>query len=121
MGEDASCAFNESISLELEGALDVAALEGALTDLVARHEALRSSFTADGTLLLVAEPSPVPLALVDLSGSSEAEQRDALDRHLAHEVETPFALEQGPLLRAALLRFSPTRASVHLHRPPHRL
>ncbi len=109
MGEDASCAFNESISLDLEGALDLAALEGALSDLVARHEVLRSSFSADGTQLLVAEPSPVPLALVDLSGKSEAEQRDALDRHLAREVETPFALEQGPLLRAALLRFSPTR------------
>ena len=41
MGEDASCTFNESVSIALDGALDPAALETALNAVIARHDALR--------------------------------------------------------------------------------
>jgi len=40
LGEDASCAFNESLTLALEGPLDADALVPALAELVARHDAL---------------------------------------------------------------------------------
>ena len=96
MGDDASCAFNESISLELDGALDVAALEGALADLVSRHEALRSSFSEDGTLLLVSDSPPVALKHVDFSGMPVAAQEEALAAYLALEVETPFRPRPRP-------------------------
>ena len=41
MGDDASCAFNESVSIALDGELDPAALEAALNAVIARHDALR--------------------------------------------------------------------------------
>ena len=37
MGVDASCAYNESVSLELSGDLDRKAIEQAMLQLIARH------------------------------------------------------------------------------------
>lgn len=47
-GDEASRAFNESLSLRLEGPLNQAAFHQAWMELVKRHEALRISFTANG-------------------------------------------------------------------------
>src|SRR5579864_4948677 len=66
MGRDASCAFNESNTLRLAGRLDVDALRLAFTDLVERHSALRSTFSGDGAMLLIASSLPVELPLRDL-------------------------------------------------------
>src|SRR5690242_17170281 len=68
LGIEASLAFNESTSLRLAGDLDVEALRAAVSDLVARHEALRASFSSDGLRLLIAAPGPVELSLLDASG-----------------------------------------------------
>ena len=48
MGVDASCAYNESVSLELSGDLDRSALDAAMQQLVRRHESLRSTLSASG-------------------------------------------------------------------------
>ena len=49
MGPEASCAYNESVSLELRGALDRNALLSSLAQLSERHEAMRSVLSASGT------------------------------------------------------------------------
>ncbi|GAA1292609.1 non-ribosomal peptide synthetase [Saccharothrix xinjiangensis] len=81
------------LAVRLRGGLDVPRLERALTDLVARHDQLRTSFPAvDG--LPVAEvhpPEPVALPVLDAAP-------DALP-----EVE-PFDLTTGPLFRPVLVR-----------------
>ncbi len=51
----ASLAYNESVAIRLDGALDVEHLRAALQRLVERHEALRSTVTPDGAELCVAE------------------------------------------------------------------
>src|SRR5207244_12004590 len=51
MGEGASCAFNQSISLRLTGALDAAALRAGIDGVVQRHDALRGTFSPDGATL----------------------------------------------------------------------
>src|SRR5690606_28295977 len=48
LGPEASLAYNESVSLHLRGELDVGALRHAVRELPARHDALRSTFGADG-------------------------------------------------------------------------
>ncbi len=58
MGDEASCAFNESVSLTLRGALDAAALREALALLFARHDALRARFTATGESMHIARAGP---------------------------------------------------------------
>lgn len=103
LGPDASCAFNECQSLVLRGPLDVDALQNALVTLGERHEALRTTFSPDGELLCIADSGSFRPRQLDLEGPAEATRGE----RLAAEVTTPFDLERGPLVRAALLRFSP--------------
>src|SRR6187549_3267180 len=53
LGRDASLAYNESVTLHIEGALNVPALQSALRDLANRHEALRALISDDGLSLFI--------------------------------------------------------------------
>ena len=107
LGADASLAYNESVSLHLRGRLDAEALHDALRDLVSRHDALRASFGPDGETLCVQARLELPLPRIDLGSLDDAARDAALTGRLRAAVETPFELEQGPLLRAELLRLGP--------------
>ena len=107
LSADASMAYNESVSLRLQGhpenPLDTKALRCALGKLVARHDALRATFGADGQEMFIAETLALDMPEYDISALAD-EQRDiALQRHIRADVDTPFNLEQGPLLRAQLV------------------
>jgi amino acid adenylation domain-containing protein len=106
LGEDASLAFNESVSLRLRGTLDAAAMESALAELARRHDALRASFGPDGETLCVLEDAGFALAHRDFSGPDAAAREAAVAERLRLAVETPFALDAGSLFRAELLRLS---------------
>ncbi|MYW10304.1 hypothetical protein GT034_18410, partial [Streptomyces sp. SID2563] len=69
----------------------------------ARHETLRSRYPAtdDGRPLLVIDP-PGPAALTEAVAESPAEAERLVDEASA----VPFDLEQGPLLRALLIRLA---------------
>lgn len=67
MGNDANCAYNESQTLRLKGTLDVEALQLALQELVQRHEALRTTFSPDGTTLCITASVKSEIPIVDLS------------------------------------------------------
>ncbi|MCB9183925.1 MAG: amino acid adenylation domain-containing protein [Flavobacteriales bacterium] len=104
MGVDASCAYNESVSLELKGPLDRAALEKAMRDLIARHESLRATLNASGTRMLITDETAFELPFTDLAQTSDTEaQLDAIARK---DMTTPFDLRNGPLFRAQLIRVS---------------
>jgi amino acid adenylation domain-containing protein len=106
MGTEASLAFNESGVLRLRGALDGAALTRGVRGLVARHEALRTTFSTDGLTLCVAAEGDAEVPVVDLAHLPE-EAREALFAELlAAEVEDPFDLEKGPLFRFKLARLA---------------
>ncbi|WP_410606755.1 non-ribosomal peptide synthase/polyketide synthase [Amycolatopsis sp. lyj-109] len=91
-----------SSAVRLRGELDVDALATAFTQLVARHEPLRTTFgSADGHgVQVVHPPSPVPLPVVDARAEELAEILRADSEH-------PFDLSEGPLLRAKLIRLAP--------------
>ncbi len=111
MGVDASCAYNESVSLELSGDLDRKAIEQAMLQLIARHESLRSTLSVSGTRMIVADSMAFELPFVDLSTASD---KDAQLQAIAKkDMTTPFDLRNGPLFRAMLIRVD---ASVHLLR-----
>ncbi|MEU6173220.1 non-ribosomal peptide synthase/polyketide synthase [Streptantibioticus parmotrematis] len=90
--------------LRLRGRLDEDALRTALDALVARHEALRTTFAEqDGhARQVVRPPHPVELAHDDLTGQPPA----ALDALVERVAATPFDLAAGPLLRARLVRLA---------------
>ena len=64
MGNDASLAFNESISLTFTGPLNAAHLERALHKLTERHESLRATFSPGGKLFCVAKQVELKLDVV---------------------------------------------------------
>ncbi|MET0395502.1 MAG: amino acid adenylation domain-containing protein, partial [Longimicrobiaceae bacterium] len=104
--EPGSAAYNIPAVLRLSGRLDAAALERALTQVVRRHEALRTTLEErDGRPVQVVHPAaPAALPVTELSALPQAERADILRRLAAEEAARPFDLAAGPLLRAALFR-----------------
>lgn len=101
-----STAWNVHMAWRMRGELDEAALHRAVSEVVRRHESLRTRFPAEGGTArqLVDPPSPVPLPRVDLR-NVPASDAEAEARRLAEdEVRRPFDLAAGPLLRASLFR-----------------
>ncbi|WP_051829830.1 non-ribosomal peptide synthetase [Streptomyces novaecaesareae] len=92
--------------LRLTGGLDTGALERALTELVARHEVLRTRFEAeDGVPVQVIEqPAALALPVTDLSALPADRAEAEVSALVAAETARPFDLGVAPLLRARLLR-----------------
>jgi len=100
--------YNVASAVRLTGALDVAALERSLNEIVRRHEVLRTTFpTVDGKPAQVIVPElAIPLPVADLSDRPHAHS-DAYALGLAtEEARRPFNLDQGPLIRVKLLNLS---------------
>ncbi|MDQ3401962.1 MAG: amino acid adenylation domain-containing protein, partial [Actinomycetota bacterium] len=97
--EPDSTEYVTPLALRLRGAIDVAALSTAVTALVARHEALRTTFLGvDGRgTQQVHPPAPVSLPVIDIDEA-------VLLAALKAEAGRSFALDVGPLLRVALFR-----------------
>jgi amino acid adenylation domain-containing protein len=112
VGADASLAYNESITLILRGTVDMTALRAAFADVVMRHEALRTTLSADGLTLCISLDASPPPEEEDLSQLDDAGRSAALQRLLAHELSTPFDLERGPLYRVHFLRVHAQEARV---------
>src|SRR5438045_1292501 len=107
--EPDSALYNMPAAVRLSGALAVAALERSLSELVRRHEALRTRFVARGgePLQVVGEAERVELPVTDLSVIRDEEEREAeAARRCTEEARRPFDLARGPLLRASLLRLA---------------
>ena len=96
-------------AVRIEGPLDARALERALSEVVGRHEALRTSFqeAPDGPVAMFAPAMQVRLAVEELPAIGGEERHRQAAACAAAEARTPFDLERGPLLRARLLRFAP--------------
>ncbi|HSK80439.1 MAG TPA: amino acid adenylation domain-containing protein, partial [Thermoanaerobaculia bacterium] len=106
--EPGNTAYNIADALKLRGRLDVPVLARVLTEIVRRHEALRTTFDlAEGRpVQRVEAPAPVAGPVVDLAGLP-GEAREAEARRLAaEEARTPFDVPRGPHLRARLLRLA---------------
>lgn len=106
MGADASCAFNESVILDLSGPLNEDALSRAVSAVVQRHDALRTAILPDGEKQQTLPSVTVTVSLSDLSALDGAE-RDAREAEvLSAEAGEPFDLSAAPLIRFRLIRRS---------------
>src|ERR1700726_4809641 len=94
-------------ALRVTGAVDLAVLQGALDDVVARHELLRTLVIrdADPPYQIVRPPCPVPLEVRDLPPDTGT-SRDMIAQELFVEAEAgTINAREVPLLRAQLYRF----------------
>ncbi len=103
--------YNMSWASWLEGPLHLSSLEYALSGLLQRHEALRTTFVLEaGEPVQRIHPQlELPLPLVDLRELPEAEAEAQALLVASEEARRPFDLARGPLIRALLLRTGETK------------
>ncbi len=103
--EPGSPFYNLPLVISIKGELNVAALQRTLNEIVSRHEALRTTFSAgpDGPTQVIAKTLIIEVPVVDLS-SVPVSERNPMVTTLAREgARRTFDLSAGPLLRASLL------------------
>ncbi|MEZ7785060.1 condensation domain-containing protein, partial [Cupriavidus gilardii] len=103
-----SATYNIPRAVRLRGNLDRSALQRTFDALVERHESLRTTFHQEGELAVqrIHPPSSLPIAVGDLRDADPAQRDVAVQSMVDAEAQTPFDLEQGPLLRVRLLRLA---------------
>jgi hypothetical protein len=107
---DEPAAYHITERLRLDGALDANALRLSCDALIARHEALRTTFAegADGVHQSVHAPMRCPWHVVDLSGAPATEREARASAIAAADEALPFDLTHGPLMRVHLIRLDAT-------------
>jgi amino acid adenylation domain-containing protein len=98
--------YNVPVGVRLRGQLDVSALERTLSEIVRRHEVLRTSFEViqGEANQVIGEAQEMRLEVEDLSGSGEAEAEMEAERIGREEAGRGFELSGGRLMRVRLLR-----------------
>jgi len=106
--EPESPMYNTPVVLRMQGELDAEALELALSDLVTRHEPLRTTFSApSGVPLQTVNPAVrAGLEVIDLSHEREDVREARLDDVLRTEARAAFDLSRDVMLRARLIRMT---------------
>src|SRR5215813_3682604 len=97
--------YNCAAAMRLQFAIIPDVLERSLNEIVARHEALRTTFhSVDGKAVQVIAPIlRLPLPIVDLRALPPLEREHEATRLATEEARRPFDLTAGPLVRTALL------------------
>jgi amino acid adenylation domain-containing protein/non-ribosomal peptide synthase protein (TIGR01720 family) len=100
-----SPSYNQPKAIRLIGTLDVHALQKALDHIVARHEALRTTFVSvDGiSLQVIAKSRAVELPVIDLRQWPGTIPEAEVHRVLVETSRRPFDLSRDLMLRALLL------------------
>jgi amino acid adenylation domain-containing protein len=106
--EPSSPSYNVHKAIEIEGPLNLGALEAAFQEILKRHQVFRSICTVvEGKpyQLLDAEIS-WKMHLLDLGSFAKEEQQEEVLKLAGEEARKPFQLDRGPLLRVNLLRLN---------------
>jgi amino acid adenylation domain-containing protein len=102
--------------LAIEGNVEASAIADALRQAVARHESLRTTFARQAGLTfplqVVNELLEPRIETLDLSASAAQERAERLEGLRRSELEAPFDLEQGPLVRATIVTAGEHQSSL---------
>ena len=103
-----SPAYSLCNAIRVQGPFDITLLRRALSEIVRRHEALRTTFQLiDAVPLQVINlPQPLDLPAIDLSGLPDEQREAEVRNRAAQEARRPFDLSEGPLLRVSLLKLN---------------
>lgn len=98
--------YNIPGALRLTGALSMPALSAAFDTILRRHGVLRANFVAPAgkPVQVIAPPSSLPIAVVDLTGCDPASQREQCRNLYDAEIRRGFDLASDLLVRVTLIR-----------------
>jgi len=101
--------YNLAAAVRLSGSLNVNALEQTFTEIIRRHEILRTTFNEiDGQAAqIISPPQPVKLFIDDLSELPETQRDRVLKRRLNESANQRFDLTTGPLFKPELIALGP--------------
>jgi len=102
----ATAEYNIPLAVRLDGKFDVHAFEQTLSEVIRRHEVLRTSFPRSGDLPVqaIAQAEPANVPIVNLCELPESAREGEALRLAVEEAALPFDLARGPLLRCRILR-----------------
>jgi aspartate racemase len=108
--------YNEPVTIHREGPLDVRALGRALSEIVRRHEAWRTTFNPgdDEPVQTIRPAMQVLVPVVDLRHLPAAEKEAEAQRLAVEDAIRPFDLSEAPLFRVLLVHFSDTEHRLFL-------
>ncbi|WP_292804315.1 non-ribosomal peptide synthetase [Nostoc sp. NMS7] len=103
-----SRSYNFLDAQRLHGSLNIIALEQSFSELIRRHEILRTTFpTVDGQpVQVIAPPTTFTLPIHNLQGLSVQEQTDRIQQIAKFFASKPFNLAVDPLVQFTLLQLS---------------
>lgn len=106
--EESNVSYNMPAHLILEG-YDIPLLKKAINAVIERHETLRTVFkAADNSEVRqwIRTSSEIDFKIQEQDFRSEENIENAAATYMAHDALQPFRLDEGPLLRIALLQVS---------------
>jgi malonyl CoA-acyl carrier protein transacylase/NRPS condensation-like uncharacterized protein/acyl carrier protein len=100
--------YHIAVAYRIKGELDLVALKRALNEIVRRHEILRTTFPMiDGQpVQSVAPKLIIKLVRESLETLPDGQREIEIQHQAIKEMQRPFHLAEGPLLRVKLLRLS---------------
>lgn len=101
--------YNVPQALRLSGPLQLPCLERAFTEIIRRHEVLRTGIEkqAGEPVQIVRSARPFSLTVIDLQHRDDAERQAELNWRMTAEAQRPFDLARDFLMRATLFRLAP--------------
>jgi natural product biosynthesis luciferase-like monooxygenase protein len=98
--------YNLADEVMFNGPCSIAALDQALTDIIGRHEVLRTTLATDegNPVQVVSTAARAFLPVIDLSALPADQKRAEWQRLAGEEARRPFDLTRGPLFRTHLIR-----------------
>ncbi|MEH2171960.1 amino acid adenylation domain-containing protein [Nostoc sp.] len=108
--EPNNSAYNIFNAVRVIGSLNIPVLEQSLTEIICRHEILRTNFILEKgqPIQVIAPYLNLELPIIDLSNLSDAERDKTAKNLTKQETEKPFKLDTDTLLRFKILRLTET-------------
>lgn len=101
----AASSYNLSSVFHCKGKLHVPYMQAAIQKLIDRYDVLRSTFQSDGLHQYIKTELILDIPIKDLRYLDQNTRQEALQHLLDEEVEKPFELEEGPMIRASIIVF----------------
>lgn len=101
--------YHVPIFWEIKGSLNLKALEQAISEIINRHEILRTTFSVvnESPVQVINPPYQLTIPVINLEGETENIKLEKARQLAAEELQTPFDLSTSPLLRVKLLEINP--------------